>query len=396
MTGDRTQLALGMGSGFLIGRILSEMIEFDDHGTETLLLRISCIVFFLTLTYFGSRIHVFKRESEKAQSPKEDLEEEENKRDKKLLRQVSSFPLPVGEKGPKWWTLEEKAFSEEQEKMIEEVVSRFFNESAPEHVRKPLEPFVVAGDKRSAAARALQARQWRFEEAVLLLKKTSEWRRSERIDDYLEEPLLEKTVARIRSCLFDGFSGLCNNGFPIYILLGGRMDLTRAKKEVALDDIVRYHIQVMEYNLKVYYPKISKAVGQTRYKVTLLLDLTGFGSHNVRPSFWDVTNVIGNIDNEFYFEYLHKVVIVNAGVFFRFFWKTTASLLHQDTRKKFVVLQSKKEIFDHIPKHQLPKYFGGTVEDQGSFCTKDNPWTHHYREMDAHMRSMREDKASAS
>mmetsp|Transcript_32531 Transcript_32531/g.51781 ORF Transcript_32531/g.51781 Transcript_32531/m.51781 type:complete len:258 (+) Transcript_32531:619-1392(+) len=245
---------------------------------------------------------------------------------------------------------------------------------------------VVNGDIRETCIKMLTARQWNFENMVKMVDDMIEWRIKENIGNILYEDLGDEIRTLVRAQLNDGFCGVCRNGYPVYIMLAGEMDMGPLKP--VLPQVVRYHIQVMEYNRKAYYKHISQTTGHSADKVTLVLDLKNFGGHNVRPSFWDVCSAISAIDSPYYFEWLHKVCIINAGLFFKIFWRTASPMLEPSTKKKFHVIPV-KELEEHIPLCQLPERFGGELPNEGSFCTKLHPWTKHYDKMDEYLRNLR-------
>lgn len=307
-------------------------------------------------------------------------------KDKSLLKRFTSTnPLLPSANLEPWWEHRQESYTGEQEAAIQEMLNSHFGENAPEEKRRALERVIVNGDARSAAIRALVARQFNVQDARKLVDDMLQWRAENKIDEILKYPLPPETLGKIRSCLFDGFTGVCNQGCPVYLLFAGRMDLAECKRLAGIEDTLKYHVQVMEYNMNVYYPLISQMTGKTTSRVTLLLDLKGFGGHNVKPSFWEMINALAAIDNFFYYEWLNKVIIVNAGLFFKFFWKTAAPLLQPETKRKFHVIDI-KGLSEHIPLHQLPERFGGHVANEGSYCDKDHPWTNHYHKFDKYVR----------
>ncbi|GBG26101.1 Phosphatidylinositol/phosphatidylcholine transfer protein SFH2 [Hondaea fermentalgiana] len=207
-----------------------------------------------------------------------------------LRRYASSMPLVPSADLEPWWTPREENFSGKQEAAIQELLASHFGDEAPAEKRKGLERIIVNGDARAAAIRALVARQFDVSAARKLVDDMLQWRAENHVDEVLKYPIPEETLRKIRSCLFDGFCGVCNQGCPVYIVFGGRMDLAECKRLTSVDEIVKYHVQVMEYNMNVYYPMISRMTGRTTSRVTMLLDLKGFGGHNVKPSFWETIN----------------------------------------------------------------------------------------------------------
>jgi len=275
--------------GYGIGRFVEFLlIQFIDESRmdamRAAVLMLACASVVQRIYQSGSKskeVVPLLRKSGRPSSQR--LEDIETKPREKALERFKSgnSSTDVVFTGAQWWKVSADGhFTADKEESIVKITNRYFGENP----NSRMQHFVVNDDTRSLAIRALTAQKWILDDAIALLDNMLEWRLENRVDDLLSEPLPVETLHHIRSCLFDGFYGVCNDGFPIYFCFGGRLDLAECTRLVGLEAIIKYHIQVMEYNHHVYYKKVSSMIGQTVSKVTLVLDLSGFGGHNVKVS----------------------------------------------------------------------------------------------------------------
>ena len=243
---------------------------------------------------------------------------------------------------------------------------------------------IVAGDGMAAARRALIAREWVLKDAVELIERQLAWRERERVDDVLAHPLPPPVVERIRRGLCDGFCGVDREGYPIYWARLGGLDFASLKADVGLATILRYHVQVMEFNQRVYYARLSRQANRTINRMTMIFDLDGFSAWNVGSDFWAVMKAVTGVDEAFYSEFFSRCIIVNAPSFYRVFWATVSLMLCEDTRAKFVVLPSLASLADFVDPDAIPESLGGRFKGV-AWTSARGPYvrTQHAAEFDA-------------
>jgi hypothetical protein len=281
-----------------------------------------------------------------------------------------------------------------RELAIDKVRSRFFDSTSPDYSRT--KHMLVDEDGYAGAERALIARRWNVPDAMQLIADTMEWRRKQGIDRILERAVRAEAVLATRRAMGDGFFGQDLDGYPLYWIKAGLVDLSKLKEDAGLENLVNYHIQLMEYNQKVYYTELSRRRKRTFYSATIVVDLAGFSVRTVGGCFMEVMTAVGAVDGNYYYENMHKVLVMNAPVFFRFFWRTAAGLFHPDTRAKFIVLETSEELMDHVDKNVVPVAFGGAYEGEDAFATAQHPVTAHARAMDAYMAELQAAAAAAA
>ena len=276
-----------------------------------------------------------------------------------------------------------------QDQAVKQIYDMFYNpETAPPETLAKTKHTVVAGDGRAAAERALTARQFKVDQTVKLIQNQLAWREREGVDDIFNKQVPQEHVDRIRRSMCDGFCGVDKEGFPVLWSQMGKLSMSKLKDEVGMPNLMTYHIQLMEYNARVYFPKVSEKVGRTVYQITFVVDLSGFGIQTVSGDFWSVSQAVGAVDADNYFESVHKVLIVNAPSFFRFFWRTAAPLFSPETRAKFVMLDSPADLKDHIDAAQIPAAFGGEFTGP-AVSSASGPFPEHLLAMDAYLKQVR-------
>jgi len=280
--------------------------------------------------------------------------------------------------------LSKKLLDAKKQAALETIRSKYFNRE-----KWPQSRFLcVADDVDDGAQRALDYCRWNIEDASKLIESTLAWREEEKIDEILNHKMADKDVAAIRAAFGDGFFGQDLEGYPIYWCPAGQIDIASLKDKVSLSDMLRYHIQLMEFNQQVYLRRISGESNRTIHNFTGVLDLKGFGARNLNKAFRECLSVVSIIDRDYYYDNFHKVIIMNAPTIFRLFWKTTSALYRAETKAKFLLLDRPEDLFKHVDPAITPVQFGGNYDGNDALFSKDNSHTKHSKEMDAYLEKL--------
>jgi hypothetical protein len=263
-------------------------------------------------------------------------------------------------------------------------MDRFFNDVDETQWQKSR--FLCVNDNPlDGACRALEYCRWDVQEACNLIEQNLDWRNRGGIDSILYDRLPLDHVQAIRLAFGDGFYGFDLEGFPCYWCPAGMIDIASLKDRVPLDEMVRYHIQMMEFNQQVYLRRISSNSNRTLHNFTGILDLKGFGVRNLNKAFRECLSVVSIVDRDYYYDNFHRVIIMNAPTVFRLFWRTTSALYRAETKAKFIFLDKPSDLAKYVSPDITPERFGGTYTENDAIFTKDNLETQHSREMDAYM-----------
>ena len=84
--------------------------------------------------------------------------------------------------------------------------------------------------------------------------------------------------------------------------------------------------------------------------------------------------------------------ILNAPMFFRFFWSSVSQLLQPETREKFIFLVTPKQLHEYIDPSIIPQSFGGSYPDNGIIFQHDTMETQYSRAFDEYMAMMQQAK----
>merc|ERR1712187_954528 len=105
--------------------------------------------------------------------------------------------------------------------------------------------------------------------------------------------------------------------------------------------------------------------------ITIILDLTGFGTHCFGPI--KTTAALVNIFQTLYPESLKRCLLVNCPWLFRVAWRAVTPFLDKDVKEKIQVLRgpSCDAIFKFVDPKQVPAFMGGKmIEDGDEYCGK--------------------------
>jgi hypothetical protein len=135
---------------------------------------------------------------------------------------------------------------------------------------------------------------------------------------------------------------------------------------------------VVEYE-KLAYPRLpasSRKSGTLLETSCSIIDAKGVGLSQV-PSVYGYLGKVSAISQNYYPERLGKLYIINAPWGFGGAFSVIKKFLDPVTVKKIHVLGSgyEKELFDQIPRENLPKQFGGTCNcAEGCMFSDAGPW----------------------
>jgi len=115
----------------------------------------------------------------------------------------------------------------------------------------------------------------------------------------------------------------------------------------------------MEYNDKIIsdaWRRLGAPVGYI-----YIMDLNGLSMHHYTSSSISILKQIQAIDDNFYPEFLRKVIVINTPTVFTLFWKIGKMVMHQQSIAKFDIRKSdyQEEVLKHITPDRLPRFLGG-------------------------------------
>jgi len=222
-----------------------------------------------------------------------------------------------------------------------------------------------------AISRLLVARKHDVGLAHQMFVNMVEFRRANKFDSIHDAP--QPRYPELRKAQHHVYHKYDKQGCPIFIERTGLTDWKALIKITNPDELVQYHIYVMEYMMNYVFPRASERAGKHIDKLTSILDLKGLGRKHLKKAAYALFKRMSKIDQDIYPEILGKLFIVNAPAIFAVAWKAIKPWVDPSTRQKITILRGdyQKVLLEHIDADQLPAYLGGSCQCQKDTKTKD-------------------------
>lgn len=151
----------------------------------------------------------------------------------------------------------------------------------------------------------------------------------------------------------------------IYIERLGMIDPSKIMKTFSVDEILNFHIQMME-RVQRYKEEICEKIGKRQYKQLVILDMKGLGMSHLGSKFTGPMKKAIHIDQFYYPETLHKLFITNAGFILKTVWKMVSPFLDPITKSN--IFFGAENMDHYVDKSQLPRFLGGTCKCKDGNC----------------------------
>ena len=225
------------------------------------------------------------------------------------------------------------------------------------------------GNPDDACVRFLRARKLDVQKAYEMISSSLEWRQANDVDNALNNPVDPQKLATIRRGISGAYFGWDNDGRPIFIERTGKTDVALLLNNgVSEADIVRKHIQEMEYLMNVILPEANMRASNYITKIATILDVAGINQSILGKQVRSVFKSITSIDQNNYPETAGVIYIANVPWIFNAIYKVASTFLDENTRKKIKLLPASRlhELQENIHKQYLPQFLGGTHTDDFS------------------------------
>ena len=193
--------------------------------------------------------------------------------------------------------------------------------------------------------------------AIEMLGKMLTWRETEHIDTLNTTQLPKAEV--FKKIWPSGVYGHGKEGHPILINRIGAVDASKLSKEFTMDEALKFHIQEMESLDKVRDAATAK-YGRRIYKHIAILDLKGLSMSHLGSKFTEPMKKFISVDQDFYPETLHVMIVVNAGMLVKAAWKIAQGLLDPLTKERIKFGNS--SLAEYIDAANIPKIYGGQLD----------------------------------
>jgi acyl-CoA-binding protein len=264
-----------------------------------------------------------------------------------------------------------------------------------EYKQETLEGMAGTGTMRLAyLKRFLKARQWDVKKAHHMVCASVHWKGTFIGGIEPRPPPIDRhTVDEVRRCIPHDWLGFSKHGRLVYLERSGGMDVPGLNALLRNADgapdpakLLHYHVMVMEYQLKVLFPRESMRRGEIVDKVIVINDLEGLGAQHVSTTVLGFLKTMSRSDQDNYCDHLHKLYVVNAPWIFSVAWRVIKTFLEKHVQEKIHILsgsEAHKVLVEEIGAANVPEFLGGTYECEGP-CTStvDGHATVGQREMD--------------
>jgi len=218
--------------------------------------------------------------------------------------------------------------------------------------------------------RFLRARELNLDKAEEMLRKEIKWRSVVNPEKIFEEFPSHPQFKSLMAYWPGEFHGTDKSGVPLYCERIGAVDPCSLFKNVKREDLIQFHIYMMEHNDRVLESSFERIGSPVGYIYVMDVGELGFKHRNSHAL--DTIKEISNIDDNYYPETLRKFVVCNTPLLFTFFWKLAKLILDKKTIAKFSIMKSGylKEIEKSVDSTFIPKYLGGACTSCPKECKK--------------------------
>ena len=286
----------------------------------------------------------------------------------------ASRPAGAGECGTKKWNKSASGYPDDLSVEQAAVLERFKETVTLERLHQcRFTHETVDG----AACRYLRARQFGLKEAAKMFLESVEWRRTfaggvvQLGRTSTIEVLGDKSGDELQAFYAHRYLGTRDKqGRPIYVERTGVVDAESLAAVVGLDNLVKYHVSVLEGEHQVELLRASEAEGRPVLDVLSIVDLAGMSSSILNKHTKAYFKAMSSIDQNRYPETLGKLFVVNAPTVFAAVWKVAKKFLDKRTVDKISILPkgaaAQAELLKHIPAESLPIEYGGSLDMSAS------------------------------
>ncbi|KAK3265184.1 hypothetical protein CYMTET_26119 [Cymbomonas tetramitiformis] len=235
--------------------------------------------------------------------------------------------IPQGEKGEEDATVHaNKRSGSVSEECEHRALAGFKQLIVGDGVEIPL-TMIYAGDYDATLLRFLRARKLNLEKSFAMLKESIEYRKSEKFDTVLLNPLSTEKMDILRKYSLGAHSGTDRQGRPIYFDRPGFLKVEAMLSEGATpEDFLYKHVQEMEYMGNVHLWSASLDAGHTIDQTVTIIDVTNISPSSLTKIVRDVFGRLTKIDQNNYPESLAASYIVNASWIFTVAYKVRQHL----------------------------------------------------------------------
>ncbi|XP_057372015.1 SEC14-like protein 2 [Daphnia carinata] len=216
--------------------------------------------------------------------------------------------------------------------------------------------------------RWLIARDFNIAKAETMLRKSLEWRQTNRVDEMIDESELPEVM---RKYFAVGHTGVDKYKSYTVTVRYGAMDMKGILLSVKKKNYFMYLTQKLETSIREAKtnPERYTLSPTTIYQVTIILDLAGFSMRHItfKPAL-DICFEMLQMNETNYPEFLRRVFVINAPKIFSILYSLSKPFMHEKTTSNvriygYNVEQWKAALLEDFDPQELPACYGGTLTD---------------------------------
>lgn len=222
----------------------------------------------------------------------------------------------------------------------------------------------------------LRARKLNIKKAVKMMIDYLHWKTNIKLDCIYNDFVLQKKFI-LESEFPHSFHKMTKKGNPIYIQVLGLLNPERLFKEIKVDDLITYSIQIYERLERDLYRICSQKCGKYIHGVFNIIDFKGINMSILNKNLISYLKQSMKVCQDYFPESLEGCMAINAGLAFRALYTTCKVFLDSKTKKKIKVYGNNYQnaILEIVDSESLPFFLGGKCQcPQGCMFSNEGPW----------------------
>jgi hypothetical protein len=218
--------------------------------------------------------------------------------------------------------------------------------------------------------RYLRGFNFNLEQASAALAKMYKWRKDNKLDEIrprirdLKQAEYPNYAKANKAYAHNVHSGYDKKGQPVGWFKLGLVDPATMMASLTVDELVEYHLYVMEYRAELL-ARLTKETGKVT-RVCNVVDLTGLSLRHLNRAYLKYFRATGDVSQDYYAETVGNIYIINPPWAFQMLWRIIKPMLRDYTLAKLAVLDGpewQKELQKKIDAKYIPKEWGGAAEN---------------------------------
>ncbi|GAQ83019.1 hypothetical protein KFL_001330015 [Klebsormidium nitens] len=239
-----------------------------------------------------------------------------------------------------------------------------------------LKGMLRARDDDITLLRFLRARQFDLEKAEAMFAAMLKFREENNVDT-IRETFAFPEKDKVKQYYPHYHHKTDKQGRPMYFEQLGVLKLDELLKVTTLERMLLYHVQEWEVLIDTKFPACSKKAKTSINSSLTVLDLKGVSLKHMTKTVRAFIQKLARVDQDYYPEYLGKMMIINAPTSFKAIWALVKPFLDKHTLKKIEVHGS--QFLPHLLKEadaeSIPAFLGGSCCCEGRCQNSDaGPW----------------------